>query len=75
MKTTEELLLGAESQAAVAKAVQAAVARADAAGLFPAFQPYITLARVLPRAVILAIRRQELATTERTPRLFPGNNL
>lgn len=66
-------MFGAESQAAVAKAVQAAVARADAAGLFPAFQLYMTLAKVLPRAVILAIRRQELATAESTPRLFLGN--
>lgn len=70
MKTTDELLFGAENEAAVAKAVQAAVARADAAGLFPAFEPYMTLAKVLPRAVILAIRRQELATTESTPKLF-----
>ena len=70
MKTTEELLFGAENQAAVTKAVQAAIARADAAGLFPAFEPYMTLAKVLPRAVILAIRRQELATTESTPKLF-----
>lgn len=61
LKTTEELMFGAESQARVAKAVQDAVARADAAGLPPAFQPYTTLAKVLPRAVILAIRRQELA--------------
>lgn len=60
-KTTEELLFGAESQAAVAKAVQDAVARADVAGLPPAFQPYTTLAKVLPSSVILAIRRQELA--------------
>lgn len=60
-KSTEELLFGAENQAAVTKAVQEAVARADAAGLFPAFQPYTTLAKVLPRAVVMAIRRQELA--------------
>jgi len=75
VKTTEELLFGAESQAAITKAVQAAVARADAAGLFPAFQPYMTLAKVLPRAVILAIRRQELANTRNKTKLFNLNNL
>jgi len=37
-KSTEELMFGAESQAAVAKAVRDAVERADAAGLVPAFQ-------------------------------------
>lgn len=36
-KSLEELMFGAESQAAVAKAVQDAVERADAAGLPPAY--------------------------------------
>jgi uncharacterized protein (DUF2062 family) len=73
--TTEELLFGAESHTAIAKAVQTAVARADAAGLFPAFEPYMTLAKVLPHTVILAIRRQELANTRNKTKLFDLNNL
>ena len=60
-KSLTELLLGAEAQEEVRNAVRDAVARADAAGLMPAFQPYIALAKVLPRSVVLAIRRQELA--------------
>jgi hypothetical protein len=60
-KSTIELLMGAEAQEGVRNAVRDAVARADAAGLVPAFQPYIALAKVLPRSVVLAIRRQELA--------------
>lgn len=60
-KSTIELLMGAEAQEGVRNAVRGAVARADAAGLVPAFQPYIALAKVLPRSVVLAIRRQELA--------------
>jgi len=60
-KTFEEWMFGAETQAQISKAVQDAIARADAADLPPAFEPYMTLAKVLPRAVILAIRRQELA--------------
>lgn len=71
-KSTEEMMFGAESRAAVAKAVQDAVARADAAGLPPAFQPYTTLAKVLPRAVILAIRRQELANRSAKNRAEKG---
>lgn len=63
-KSVEELLFGEENQAAAAAAVRDAVTQADDAGLFPAFQPYTTLARVLPRAVILAIRRQELANRD-----------
>jgi hypothetical protein len=42
-KTLEELMFGAENEALVAKAVQDAVARADAAGLMPAFEPYTSL--------------------------------
>ncbi len=60
-KSLAELLLGAEARRGVKKAVSDAVARADTAGLVPAFQPYIALAKVLPRSVLLAIRRQELA--------------
>ena len=75
MKTTEDLLFGAENQAASKKAVQAAVTRADAAGLFPAFQPYMTLAKVFPRPVLLAIRRQELAIKEGMPKIFESNIL
>ena len=60
-KSTEELMFGAESQAAVAKAVQDAVERADAAGLVPAFQPYVALSKHLPREELLALRRAELA--------------
>jgi uncharacterized protein (DUF2062 family) len=75
MKTTEDLLFGAENKAAAAKAVQAAVTRADAVGLFPAFQPYMTLATVFPRPIILAIRRQELAITQGMPRIFNLNIL
>ena len=48
-KSTEELMFGAESQATVAKAVQDAVERADAAGLVPAFQPYVALSKHLPK--------------------------
>jgi len=58
-KSTEELMFGAESQAAVAKAVQAAVERADAAGLVPAFQPYVALSKHLRREELLALRRAE----------------
>jgi len=63
-QTTEELMLGAESRAAVEQAVRDAVARADAAGLFPAFEPYMTLVKVLPRSLVMAIRRQELANRD-----------
>lgn len=60
-KSTAELLFGAESQALVSQAVQAAVARADAAGLVPAFQPYTALSKHLPKEEVLALRRAELA--------------
>lgn len=59
MKTTEELLFEAESQAAASRAVQAAVERADAAGLVPAFQPYVALSKHLSREELLALRRAE----------------
>jgi len=58
-KSTEEMLFGAESRAAVAKAVQDAVERADAAGLVPAFQPYVALSKHLSREELLALRRAE----------------
>jgi hypothetical protein len=58
-KSTEELMFGAESQAAVAKAVRDAVKRADAAGLVPAFQPYVALSKHLPKEELLALRRAE----------------
>ncbi len=58
-KSMEELMFGAESRAAVAKAVQDAVERADAAGLVPAFQPYVALSKHLPREELLALRRAE----------------
>lgn len=58
-KTTEELMFAAENQALVAKAVQDAVARADAAGLVLAFQPYVALSKHLPREELLALRRAE----------------
>lgn len=45
MKTLEEQLLGTESQAAVSRAVEAAVARADAAGLPPAYEPHFSMQR------------------------------
>lgn len=52
-KTTEELILGAKNQEEASKAVQNAVARADAAGLVPAFEPYVSLAKHLSREEIL----------------------
>lgn len=58
-KSTEEMMFGAESRAAVAKAVQDAVERADAAGLVPAFQPYVALSKHLPKEELLALRRAE----------------
>lgn len=59
MKTTEELLLGDENQATISRTVQAAVARADAASLVPAFQPYVALSKHLSREELLALRRAE----------------
>lgn len=64
-KTLEELLLGAESQAAVSKAVQDAVERADAAGLVPAFEPYVSLSKHLSKEEVLELRRQARAEKAR----------
>lgn len=60
-KTIEEQILGAKNQAAASKAVQDAVERADAAGLVPAFEPYIALSKHLPKEELLALRRAERA--------------
>lgn len=51
--------MGAENQAAASKAVQGAVAHADAAGLVPAFQPYIALGKHLSKEELFALRRAE----------------
>ena len=64
-KTMEELLFGAENQAAASKAVQDAVERADAAGLVPAFEPYVSLSKHLPREEVLELRRQARAEKAR----------
>lgn len=66
-KSTEEMMFGAESRAAVAKAVQDAVKRADAAGLVPAFQPYTDLSKHLRKEELLALRRAELAKLKKEP--------
>ena len=58
-KSMEELMFGAESQSAVAKAIQDAVERADAAGLVPAFQPYVALSKHLSKEELLTLRRAE----------------
>lgn len=60
-KSLDEMLLGIESQERIKKAIRDAVARADAAGLVPAFEPYISLAKHLPKEEVLALRRRELA--------------
>lgn len=60
-KTLEELILGTESQAAVTKAVQDAVARADAAGLPPAYEPDFSLQGLPPDPEKVARHRAAVA--------------
>ena len=59
-KSLKDLLLGPENQGLAHKAVKAAVARADAAGLVPAFEPYVSLSKNLPKEELLAMRCQVL---------------
>ncbi len=61
MKTTEELILGSENKEMVKRAIETAVARADAAGLVPAFEPYVSLSKHLSKEEILELRRQARA--------------
>lgn len=60
MKTTEELMFGAENNERVTRAVEEAVARADAAGLPPAYEPYFSMSKTMPVEEVLALRRREM---------------
>lgn len=54
-----ELLFNAKNQALASDAVQAAVARADAAGLPPAYEPYFSMLKTMPLEEVQQLRRQE----------------
>jgi hypothetical protein len=59
-KSTEELMFGAESNERVTRAVEEAIAHADAAGLPPAYEPYFSMSKTMPVKEVLALRRQEM---------------
>lgn len=60
MKTTEELMFGAENNERVTRAIEEAVARADAAGLPPAYEPYLSMSKTMPAEEVLKLRRREM---------------
>jgi hypothetical protein len=60
MKTTEELMFGDENNDRVRQAIDAAVARADAAGLPPAYEPYFSMSRTMPVDAVLKLRRRHM---------------
>lgn len=60
MKTLEELMFGAENNERVTQAVQEAIARADAAGLPPAYEPYFSMSQTMPVEEVLKLRRREM---------------
>lgn len=60
MKTTEELMFGDENNERVHQAIDAAVARADAAGLPPAYEPYFSMSKTMPVDEVLKLRRRHM---------------
>lgn len=60
MKTTEELMFGDENNERVHQAIDAAVARADAAGLPQAYEPYFSMSKTMPVDEVLKLRRRHM---------------
>lgn len=60
MKTTEELMFGDENNERVHQAINAAVARADAAGLPPGYEPYFSMSKTMPVDEVLKLRRRHM---------------
>jgi hypothetical protein len=60
MKTTEELMFGDENNERVHQAIDAAIARADAAGLPPAYEPYFSMSKTMPVDEVLKLRRRHM---------------
>jgi hypothetical protein len=72
MKTTEELMFGQENKELVAQAIDAAVARADAAGLPPAYEPYFAMSKTISVDEVHKMRRREMVEQVNTNQRLEG---